>query len=341
MRKTTLFLIACLFGTLQFVQCQEMEAMKKLSRDRLHGYIDKLIDNKSLTGCVSLALALQNVYDPNNNISEKDIPKLTYENGNYWRAAMEKTPRDSSVLYANAYLCASFGDVAYSDIYFLLGSMNVDEATMKELISFKELRDKLLVQLSKEISEGIKLHDEGHYEKAIEIYDRAIAKYPDITMLYYEKGLSYMVASLDANDPNRAAQSQILKDKALESYKKCREKDPFFWKAYQGNDPNVIKKLTIFLEKVSPFYSGQKRDLEAFKAFAQGCEEMELYPFAAHARLKLSLIDPPNADEHMNKFFELVGKSGCKQAEVLKTMFTLTKKAEKEKEKPPVGEDKK
>ncbi|MBN1972775.1 MAG: hypothetical protein JW787_04000 [Sedimentisphaerales bacterium] len=346
MRKIVFVLIVCMFSISGFAQYEELESVKKFSRDRLEEYKEKIIDNKGLIGSVNFALILQNVLIPSLeqsaddsnaaagktiNITLKDIPMMTYKNGNYWRALMEQTPRDSSVLYAHAYMHAAFGDIPYSDIYFLLGSINVDENTRKELDGFRKLRDKLYVRLSKEISEGIKLHDEGKYAKAIEIYDKAIAKYPEGALFYYEKGLSNMIASRDTNDLK-------LKNTALAMYKICREKDPFFWRAYQGDDPNVISQLKIFIEKVSPFYTGEKRDVAAFRAFAEGCEQMELYPFAAHARLKLSLIDPKNEKEHLDKFFELIKKSGFEQADTLKEKFENSKSADKEKPPAPTKE---
>lgn len=318
MRKTVFFLLLCVFSTSAFAEYPELETIEKYSRGKVFEYINQFIGkNKNLEGVINYALKLQYVFDTN-DAPEQKIAKLTYENINYWRAALEKTPRDSSILYTSAYLYAAYGEVGYSDIYFLLGSINVDEKTKEELNNFKKLRDKLYEKLSSEISEGIKLHDDGQYEKAIEIYDRAIAQSPNSALFYYEKGFSYMMESQAKSDPN-------LKDKALELFKVCREKDPFFWEAYQGNDPNIIKKLNIFMEKIAPFYSDEKRDIESYTAFAEGCEQMELYPFAAHAQLKLSLIDPKNNEVHMTKFFNLIQKSGCKEARDLQVMFELKK----------------
>lgn len=331
MRKTIYFLLLCVFSCAAVLSVQkcvaaqgeggkypELEAVEKYSHDKVFEYINRYIrEDKNLEGVIDYALKLQFVFD-GNDAPEKKIARLTYENENYWRAALEKTPRDSSILYTSAYLYAAYGEVAYSDIYFLLGSINVDEKTREELDNFKDLRDKLYEKLNSAISEGIKLHDEGQYEKAIEIYDRAIAQSPNSALLYYEKGLSYLMESQEKSDPN-------LKDKALETFKVCREKDPFFSQAYQGDDPNVINKLDILMGKVAPFYSGEKRDIESYAAFAEGCEEMQLYPFAAHAQLKLSLIDPKNTDEHIAKFFDMIEKSGCKGALDLKEMFVLKK----------------
>ncbi|MEJ2649843.1 MAG: tetratricopeptide repeat protein [Sedimentisphaerales bacterium] len=304
MRKTIYFLLLCVFSCAAVLSVQkcvaaqgeggkypELEAVEKYSHDKVFEYINRYIrEDKILEGVIDYALKLQFVFDGN------DAPEK----------------------YTSAYLYAAYGEVAYSDIYFLLGSINVDEKTREELDNFKDLRDKLYEKLNSAISEGIKLHDEGQYEKAIEIYDRAIAQSPNSALLYYEKGLSYLMESQEKSDPN-------LKDKALETFKVCREKDPFFSQAYQGDDPNVINKLDILMGKVAPFYSGEKRDIESYAAFAEGCEEMQLYPFAAHAQLKLSLIDPKNTDEHIAKFFDMIEKSGCKGALDLKEMFVLKK----------------
>ncbi|MBN2591149.1 MAG: hypothetical protein JXA96_14880 [Sedimentisphaerales bacterium] len=331
MRKVVFLLMLFILSNNAFSQSQELESLKKLSRQRIKEYVDKLIDDKSLIGSVNLALELQEVFEPN-KYTENDIPKITNENGSYWRAAMEKTPRDSSVLYAHAYLCAYYGQIAYSDIYFLLGSINVDETLKKELDSFKELRDKLYISSSEEINEGIKLHDDGQFEKAIEIYDKAIENNPGNALFYYEKGLSCIF--LGKGDPNSS-----WTQKGFELFQTCREKDPFFSKAYQGTDPNIISQQEILHNKVLPFYTGTKRDTDGYIAFAEGCEQMKLYPFAAHAQLKLSLIDPKNSDEHLNKFFELIEKSGFSKAGILKDMFNLSKIPDKEKPQLPTIEN--
>lgn len=326
MRKVVFLLVLFILGNNAFSQSQELESLKKFSRQKIREYVDKLIDDKSLIGAVNMALILQEIPD-SNVFSKNDIYKVTIENGSYWRAAIEKTPKDSSLLYAHAYLYSYFGQVAYADIYFLLGSINVDETLKKELDSFKELRDKLYIKSSEEISEGIKLHDDGQYEKAMEIYDKAIANNPENALFYYEKGLSCIFRG--DGDPNSE-----WTQKGFGLFKTCREKDPFFWRAYQEIDPNVVSQMEILQEKVLPFYTGQKRDTDGYIAFAEGCEQMKLYPFAAHAQLKLSLIDPKNYEEHINKFFELIGKSGFTEANILREMFERSKTIQKENPQP-------
>ena len=166
----------------------------------------------------------------------------------------------------------------------------------------------------REIGDGIKYHDKQEYSKAIEVYDRVIAEHPNCALAYYEKGLSYMMMS--KADPG-------LKQKALQMYAECRLRGPFHWKAYQGNDPNVIRKLQVYLKQVHPFLSGKQRNKEGFAAFAEGCEAMELYPLAAHAQWKLALIDADNAKQHLKRFIDLIEKSGCKEADFFRKQFRL------------------
>jgi tetratricopeptide (TPR) repeat protein len=270
-------------------------------------------EDQKFEGIIKFAESLKVI----NKDSKVDIAKLTYQCKNYWRAVLEMTPKDSSILFAHAHLHASYGETAYADMYFLLGSLTDAKSRQAEFNKYKDLRDNLNKSVSREIGEAVKLHDKRQYAKAVEVFDRVIAGHNNCAIAYYEKGLSYMVMSkTGSSDPN-------LKDKALQMYAECRARDPFFWKAYQGGDPNVIANLKVCLEKVVPFVSG-KRNKKTFIAFAEGCEEMELYPFAAHARWKLALIDSANLPEHMKKFLDLIEKSGCKETDFFRKQFKFS-----------------
>ena len=48
---------------------------------------------------------------------------------------------------------------------------------------------------------------------------------------------------------------------------------------------------------------------------------MELYPFAAHARWKLALIDSDHLQEHIKKFLYLIEKCGCEDVDFFKKQF--------------------
>jgi tetratricopeptide (TPR) repeat protein len=302
-------LLGCLTCSLSFAEYRELEVLKQSSRQVLMGYAQRLAaEDSKFEGVVKFGEALQAIKDE----TRVDIAKLTYQSKNYWRAVLEMTPKDSSILFAHAHLHAACGETDWTDPYFLLGSLTAGKSHRAELDTYTRLRKELDNRAGAEINKGIELHDRGEYSKAIEFYDVVIAEHPNCALAYYEKGLSYMMMGKD--DPNH-------KQEAMQMYSECRRRDPFHWKAYQGSDPNVIRKLQVYLKQVHPFVSGEQRTKEGLVAFAEGCEAMELYPFAAHARWKLALIDSDNFQAHMKKFLDLIEKCGCKDADFFRKQF--------------------
>lgn len=302
-------LLLCLFCSVSFAEYKELEAFKQSSHQALRGYVQRLAaEDSKFEGVVKFGQGLQAVKDE----TKVDVAKLTDQNKHYWRAVLEMTPKDSSILFAHAHLHAARGETAYADAYFLLGSLTVGKSHRAKFDKYKRLRNELKKRAARDTDIGIKLNDRREYEKAIEVYNRVIAEYSNFALAYYEKGLSYMMMSKDETN---------LKQKAIQMYAECRQRDPFFWKAYQGSDPNVIQKLQIYLKQVHPFVSGKQRTKEGFVAFAEGCEAMELYPFAAHARWKLALIDSDHLQEHIKKFLYLIEKCGCEDVDFFKKQF--------------------
>ena len=302
-------LLGCLICSLSLAEYKELKAFKQSSHQVLREYTERLaVMDPKFEGIVKFGEALQAINDE----TKVDVAKLTYQSKNYWRALLEMTPTDSSILFAHAHLHAARGETAYADAYFLLGSLTVGKSHRAEFDKYKNLRNELNKRASREIDTGIKLHDRKEYENAIEVYNRVIAEYPKCALAYYEKGLSYIMMGRDETN---------LKQKAMQMYAECRQRDPFFWKAYQGSDPNVTQKLQIYLKQVHPFISGKQRTKEGFVAFAEGCEAMELYPFAAHARWKLTLIDSDHLQEHIKKFLYLIEKCGCEDVDFFNKQF--------------------
>jgi tetratricopeptide (TPR) repeat protein len=290
-----------------------LEALQQSSRDALKRYAQEFAsEDPKFEGIVKFGQALAKVEDP----AKADLAKLTCQSKDYWRAVIEATPENSSILFAHAHLHAARGETGWADIYFLLGSLTDAKDHREELDTYKRLRDQLDMRVDKELQQGIALHDHGEYNKAITVYNRIISEHPNSAQAYYEKGLSYMMMSKQAGS---------MKQRALQMYGECRQRDPFEWKAYQGGDPNVIAKLQVCLEKVTPFLTGKERSTTGFSAFVEGGEAMQLYPFAAHGRWKLALIDPDNFQEHLRKFLDLVEKSGCSDAGFLRSQFKLDK----------------
>lgn len=304
-----LILLTCLICSISFAEYKELENIKQSSRQVLNDYAQRLAaEDTKFEGIVKFGQTIQAIEDE----AKVDVTKITYQSKDYWRAVMEMTPKDSSILFAHAHLHAARGETAWANVYFLLGSLTSGKSRREELNKHQQLVNKLNTKVSEEINKGIEYHDQRQYAKALEVYDRVIAEYPNSALAYYEKGLSYMM--MNKADPS-------LKQKALQMYAECRQRNPFHWKAYQGGDPNVIRKLKVYLEQVHPFFSGKQRTKEGLVMFAEGCEAMELYPFAAHTQWKLALIDSENLQEHIEKFINLIEKCGCKDADFFRQQF--------------------
>lgn len=303
--KTYLPIILMLFllSSLSYADYDELEELKKSSRRVVGVYGERLASlDPKFEGVVNYGRALKAINDPN----KTDIAAITYKSKDYWRATMEMAASDPSVLFAHAYLHSAKGELAWADTYFLIGSLTMDKSRYSEYELYTKLRAKLNESASVILKRGIRLHENRHYDEAIETFDRVLEGYPNCAMAYYEKGYAYLMKSKEQPE---------FKRNAMQMYAECRKRDPFLWKAYQGDDQKVLQKLQVYFKLVHPFVSGKQRTGEGFVAFAQGCEEMELYPLAAHARWKLVLLDTKNSATHLKKLIEMIEKSGCEEAD--------------------------
>ena len=290
---------------------RELAELKQSSAKVLKAYAQQFAgEDRQFEGIIQFGRSLGAVTDP----TKIDVAKLTYQSKNDWRAVLEMTPSDPSILLVHGHLHAARGETDYADAYFLLASVTLDKSRRAELDAYKQYRNALSKRTAQELDKGIKLHDAGQYTKAIEVYDSVVAEHPNCARAYYEKGFAYVMMRKD---------NPAMKQKADEMYGECRRRAPFFWKAYQGGDPKVIEKLKVCLEKVEPFVSGKQRTKEGLAAFAEGCEAMELYPFAAHARWQLAMLDSQNFTVHMKKFLDMIEKSGCEDPNFFRQQFKL------------------
>jgi tetratricopeptide (TPR) repeat protein len=300
---------ACLWASVASAEYEELVELKVSSAQMLGQYAGRLaaVDPK-FEGVVQFGEVLQAVKDP----MAVDVAALTYRNGRYWRALLEMKGSDPALLFAHAHLHAARGEIDYADAYFMLGSLVVDKRPRGDLNRYERQRRRLMRRVERDIRQGTRLHNRGKYTEALAAYDRVLDAFPNCAWAFYEKGYAYLMMGRD--DPNLAA-------KRIEMYARCRRCDPFYWQAYQGSDQKVLGKLTVLATKVVPFVSGKQRTKEAMVAFAEGCEAIELYPFAAHARWILTRADPDHMQEHLKAFLTLIEKCGCEDAEFFRNQF--------------------
>ena len=185
-----LILLNCIFCSVSFAEYKELEDIKQSSRQVLNDYAQRLAtDDAKYEGIVKFGQTIQAIEDE----AKVDVAKLTYQSKYYWRAVMEMTPRDSSIIFAHAHLHASLGETVWANVYFLLGSLTSGKSHREELNKYKQLCSGLNKRAGEGINEGIKYHDQREYAKALEVYDRVIAEHPNSDLAYYEKGLSYIL----------------------------------------------------------------------------------------------------------------------------------------------------
>lgn len=305
-------LISLLFPVLIYAEFEELVQLKKSGQIALKKYAERLsnVDPK-FEGVINFGNALQSLNDPDN----ADVDQLTVVNKDYWRAVIEMIPTDPSIFFAHAYLYVARGETAYSDIYFLLGSLAMSDDFRGDLNEYSRVKAKLDSREANEISKGFPYHDNGEYAKALAAYDEVISQYPNSAWAFYEKGYSYSM--MGYLDPDFAMKREKM-------FATCRQCNPFYYMGYSGSDSLALGSLMVLLEKVKPFVDGKKRDIEGLKSFAEGCEKMRLYSFAAHARWKLVLLDSKeNTEDHLRAFLDLLSKCGCKEASFIRDQFKL------------------
>jgi hypothetical protein len=287
----------------------ELESLKRYSREALNrtGLRLSSVDPKFL-GVRVFGKAISSA-------SPKDmsqIEDLTLRSQDYWRAMMEMSTDDPSVLFAHGYMLASIGEAELAINYMLLGSIEIGGAFRPEIQEWQRLNGALRDRATKEIKEGVALHDAGKFDEAMSVYDSVLKSFPFCATAFHEKAISLM-----EKDP-----SIIFKENpTAELFALCRKHDPFLWQAYQGKDPKVLKAGAAFLSKAKPFYSRETVTIKSFSDFAEGCEEMELFPIAAACQWKLVAFDKPNYKQHLIKYLALIEKAGCPNMDFFKNIF--------------------
>jgi tetratricopeptide (TPR) repeat protein len=314
MKTRAYLLILIILAPFVYAEYSELRDIKKESKKAIKKYSIGLsnVDPK-FEGVVNFAISLQTIENP----EDVNIAEITVQSQDYWRAVMEMAPSDPSILFAHAHLYAAQGQIERAKTYLILGNISMGDELKSEFNKFKKRIEKLEKRAERDIKKGIALHDKQKYTEAIKIYDMVLKEHPNCAWAYYEKAFSYLTMwSEKKNEDYKIKYEQMLAQ--------CRECDPFYWQAYSGNNKNNrLNKMLTIMGKIHSFSSGEKRDKEAFIKYAEGCEEIEIYAIAAHARWKLAQTDGDNAKTHLKKFLELIEKAGCKDTQLLRDQFIL------------------
>ncbi len=332
MKKPYILIAVLLWSGTAFSEYPELTAIKQHSAKKLPSYADRLtaVDSK-FEGVIGVGESLRK-FTPTSNIAD-----FTSRSKDYWRATMEMSSTDPSILLAKAYMYMMQGKISWGERYLFLASLSMDDRFKDELKTYSALQEKLTKRLVADMNKGIALHDQGEYDKALEVYDAVLKEYPECAWAWYEKGFVYLTMRTqepekDAGDeePGKDAAPEKTDDKAkpseadkaAEMYARCRQCDPFYWKAYQGNDQTVISKLLPVMKACS-FLEGDASGIKGFQEFAQGCHDAGLYDFAAQAEWILALYDAGSSKNHLKAFLDDLDKLGLKEVDFFRKQFKL------------------
>jgi tetratricopeptide (TPR) repeat protein len=118
----------------------------------------------------------------------QDIDKLTSSNPDYWRAVMEMEPQNQLIPATKVFMLVSQGYFDYASRYVEMlthFSRPENEAT-RYLEEFTQRMKAFDDELNAGIAKGIAEHDNGHYDKAIKIYNELLKSYPNSAWALYE-----------------------------------------------------------------------------------------------------------------------------------------------------------
>lgn len=139
---------------------------------------------------------------------------------------------------------------------------------------------------------GIKFHDEGNYTEAIRNYKQALEIWPQNGLAHFEMGMSLFHQDLiKSGKKPPPADSVIVNDdskmpaEVKAAYSRARRHDPFQFKAYQGDEKEVIVGLFALIERGLPVWKKiandpdnrvEDKDLEQLAKALQQAQNHEL-----------------------------------------------------------------
>jgi CHAT domain-containing protein/tetratricopeptide (TPR) repeat protein len=257
----------------------ELRKLEQMALERIKHYSDQFGQERDPNSPVRLyAKDLMAISKSSNHSPEF----FTCQNPNYWRVLITPGKGYELALITNAYVYAAFGQLSWSKIWLLLESMSLSNEFRSDFDTLLKMINIVDNRINRDIHEGIKLHDQGKFQKAIEIYDHILAEYPYSAWARYEK--SY---SLISKDPTKNQELvQILCEEALKY-------DPFYPQAYGVKSPNEIE---IYSREVQPFLTASIKDDIGLRTFAYGCHKLRLFEIAGHAIFRLLSQSPHDRD---------------------------------------------
>ncbi|HEX4149093.1 MAG TPA: hypothetical protein VHY20_08900 [Pirellulales bacterium] len=228
-----------------------------------------------------------------------EIGELATHNPAFWRAYYEIAPGDPGLMGLHAGLLLSSGECSRA-LYVLVIAWQLTDVPKEVRESLDILAahaQRMLVKGRAPLAEGIKLFDAGDREGAVQKYRQQLAIWPQDGWALYELGLTRFqlqelaagrkppaLGSIRYGENGPAPTSEVLR-----LYAEAREHDPFQYSAYQGSDPDTVRRaLAMFnecrLEWNKLAKSEGLLDRQVIERFSVGCQDAGVDELALVAR---------------------------------------------------------
>jgi len=237
--------------------------------------------------------------------TSQDIPTLTNNNADYWRAILEMNLGNQLISATNIFIYVSQGELDHAGRY--LGMINyfsdpksITDDYLTELTWRLQIFNQ---QLNIEIKKGINEHDKGNFKKATEIYDNVLAIYPNSAWASYE--LYYSKNSLDVKSGEKAVDNRSNWDAAKPGIYRA---DPLYTMDVRAS--NAKEGYLLFRrQQIDQLFKDKAQRLSDIYKYANIAMDLGVYDFAAQL-FWFTFTNGQEADQSLGYFLYCIEKLG-------------------------------
>lgn len=261
----------------------------------------------------------------------QNIDELTSKNKNYWRAVMEMSAGNQLIPITKIFALVSQGELDYAKKYIEIIRIFTDPQTISNKY-LEEINSRINLfneDLYKKIQRGIEEHDEGEYQRAINIYNEILSVYPNSSWTLYEKYYSENTKKIAYETINSSDREDWDKAK-IEIYKH----NPLYHmdiRASNGQEAYLLFRR----QEINNLFEKKENLLKDVFEYADIASDLGVHDFAAQLFWLTAIFDKKNAKKSLNYYLYCLDKLGETE---LKYNFNIDydkvfKKIEKDKEK--------
>ena len=192
-----------------------------------------------------------------------DVDALVTRNPNFWRAYYEIAPGDPGLALLHAGLLLGSGEATRAEALMVIAAQRpgVPQEVRKIFGVISGSRQRIAQPSNALVEEGNALFDQGDYEAALKKHQAALALWPQNGWAHYELGLTlrqqqWKAAGVKLPDRPSLLVNQGPKNspEVAAAFAKARLHDPFQFRAYQGDDKEVIAGLLALTKQALPVW---------------------------------------------------------------------------------------